>query len=147
MLGKYKHQAGIKNGELYAAAGTTYIGGQPAAINASGDLVLCTSGNVAGYVGVFANNNVVDGVTASVRAKASRYQGCNDLTLERELNAAGSWVYPFDESQTWNPGDALYISASGYWTNQTVSGQASFGTVIAVTGSGPSTALQVVFYR
>lgn len=136
----------MRNGELYVAANTTYIGGQPCAINSSGDLTLCTSGNVASYAGVFANNNTTDGVTATVRAKGTRYFGNSILIMEREL-VSGSYVYPFDSAQTWNPGDALYIDANGKWTNQVVSGQDSFGTVLAVTGSGPSTAIEVQFYR
>jgi len=139
-------QQDMRNGELYVAANTTYIGGQPCAINSSGDLTLCTSGNVASYAGVFANNNTVDGVDATTRAKGARYFGNNILTLEAE-DVNGTTMYPFDENQTWNPGAALYIGNTAKWTNQTVSGQSSFGTVLAVTGSGPSTAIEVQFYR
>lgn len=145
-LNRFKWQAGIHDGEKYAAAGTTYIGGQPCAYNSSGDLVLCTSGNVAAYCGVFTNNNTVDGVTATTRAQASKFSGHNNLTIEREL-VSEVQTYPFDENQTYSPGDPLYINNDGKWTNQVVSGQNSFGVVEAVTGSGPSTALQILLYR
>lgn len=139
MLGRHKFQGGIKNGELYVSAGETYIGGSPAAINTSGELALCKASTAADYVGVFANSNTVDGVTAAAKAKGTYYAGLNVLTLEAESDG----TYPYDTVQTWNEGDQLNIDSNGKWTNQATGSQTYYGTVIEAA----STYLIVQFIR
>lgn len=128
MLGREKFQGGFKNGELYAAANETYLGGQPAAINSSGQLVLCKSTNVDGYVGIFANDNVTDGVTATVAAKATYYTGPGMFRLQ--VDADGN--YPYDDSKTYTPGEALNVNSSGKWTNVATGSQPKYAKVLVV---------------
>lgn len=128
MLGREKFQGGFKHGELYAAAGETYLGGQPAAINSSGELVLCKSTTVAKFLGIFANDYSVDGVTALAKAQATYYGGGGVFRLQ--ANAAGS--YPYDTSKTYTPGEYLNIDSNGKWTNVATGSQPYYGKVLAV---------------
>ena len=113
MLGRQKFQGGFKNGELYALANETYFGGQPASMSSGGDLVLCTTSNVTGYVGIFANDSAVDGVTATARAQATYYGGGGIFTLQ--ANSDGN--FPYNDALTYVPQELLYVGASLGWTN------------------------------
>lgn len=118
-----------RNGEFYAAAGETYYGGSPLGINTSGELILCLSGAADKYVGIAANNNTDDGVTASVKNKATFYFGPGIFTLQVEEDGTS---YPFDSTKTFNEGDQLYIDANGKWTNVAQGSQSSYGNVMGV---------------
>jgi len=106
------------------AGSVTYFGGQPAAITTTGTVTLCKTG-AASYIGVFKNSSYEDikNGSANVLGGASKIvliNGSNSI----DTVIGGSTVEgaPFDTSQTYNSADLLYISATGFWTNQVGSG-------------------------
>lgn len=144
MLGALK-QITIKNGEATVSASSTgtgaYYGGSPLALDSDGELVLCTSTNVANFIGIAAKSSYEDLSMTGARGVGTWYgAGLFRLTTfassewsahATPTNLSGEG-YPYDTTDNWNEGDSLYIDSNGLWVNADPGSQKAFGRVMAV---------------
>lgn len=100
----------LKNGEWLGsivAHQSGYAGGMPARVNTAGEVARAYDDT--GYIGIYAKGSDVDQSGAPV----TFYAGPGIFTLEK---GSGEAAYPYDEDQTYVPGDDVGI-ISGEWSN------------------------------
>jgi hypothetical protein len=131
-MGVSQLQGGFQDGELPlnmtdSAQGVhPYFGGQPATIDASG-VRLCLSGDEKKFIGVFKNSSYQDrqNGNATILGGICRLKFINGSISADNTDPNGNVIEgaPYDTTVTFAPGDKIFISATGLWTNTGTAGQ------------------------
>lgn len=141
--------------EVLDPAATTYVGGQPAKVTATGANLAILP---AGVVGFFKNDKTEDTANApqvNDAAQTSQQQativgGTNKIRMFKTggttlgggipLGTVAPYATPpTANGGTWLIGDNIFVNATGFWNNAAqAGGDASFGIVTRVVGSAAS---------
>jgi hypothetical protein len=144
-MGVTQLQGGYQDGELPlnmtdSAQGVhPYYGGQPATIDANGVRLALVADETA-IIGVFKNSSYQDrqNGNATILGGVCRLKFINGSGSADNTDPNGNVIEgaPYDTTITFNPGDKIYVSAAGLWTN--VSGGAGTAKGIVIKGQNTS---------
>ena len=150
----------LRLGEFPSNASATYYGGSGLALNSNGELVLAKANQVSlangnttktTFLGLAwttsAENATRRDLISTCLAGPSLVTLCK-LTLNSFTNAAGTPGitgddFPYKTTDTWLPGDEVYLGNDGLWTNTAATAaDPYYGVVRAVS----TDQLEVYFY-
>jgi len=123
-------------------ANSPYFGGQPAAINSSGQAILALGATPA-YLGMFKNDSFTDlqNGNAAIVHGASKVVFMNgSIETENVVNGVTVEGAPYDTTQTYAAANYLYVNnATGLWTNQSGGNGTAKGIVVKPATATDST--------